>query len=202
MLHTGQSITLEYDEVAHKSTLRGWKWGKYFLVDLPVEAKQQMSAGVSVKLIVFGRGSSIEIITRCSSVLKEVKLSVLHFPEEMSASYNRKNDRFNITIPMTITVERDGKTIEEKGVVTNLGKGGCRIATTRKLMNGEKVVLNVKFPTDKGTNELPGVIRTSNSETGSNWYSLEFDALDDKSMGLINTFLSQIEEYYQTERLL
>lgn len=168
--------------------------GQYILVDNPGAAWTTTDKSTIIVRL-FGESAYYGFTTYCIGMLRELKLLVLRYPEDIIDSPYRKFSRFDITIPAKIAPEGANDYDKEDGVVVNLSEGGCQLISAKSFDVNDNLFLSIDFPTGSGVDKLSCIARTVNQEDKKFNYGLQFDIINDDELNAIKEFLKQLSEY-------
>jgi len=194
----GQELTMERSGHTARTTLRGWKAGHYLLMDMP-----DASWAADDKSPIIGRLSGNGVYYGFNSefigALREFKLLIIRFPEDITETSYRKSERFNATLPVTVITESPEGKREEKGVITDISDGGCQLACHSSFAKDSTLFLGLNLPTGQTLERLPCIIRGANRNKNLYVYGLQFDVAEEKTLEPLRQFLAQVDLYRAPE---
>jgi len=193
-LKAGMELSLEQGSKASKTVLRGWKKNQYLLVDMP-DASWSRADSSEIIGRLFGEGHYYGFTTTRLGVLMEFKLVVLRYPEDIMANSYRQNERYDATLPVTISRQTETGRADDVGVITNISEGGCKLVCHKTYHVDSKILLQIDFPTGSRIDKLTCVLRSETNMGDKNSYGVEFDAIDDDELNPLREFLKQVQVY-------
>ena len=99
-----------------------------------------------------------------------------HDPQRAKGPERRQTPRFNISMPVTFSVERSGRLCA--GMVDNMSLGGVLLLTDEQLAQDERIVIHIPIASDMTVNIEAAIVRTSTlGEVGVAFMSLGEDAM-------------------------
>ncbi len=193
-LETGMELSLEKGSKVSKAVLRGWKNSHYLLVEMPdISWSRPDSSEIIGRL--FGKGRYYGFTTTQLGVLMEFKLVVLRYPDDIMATSYRQNERYNATLPVTISRSAETGQADDVGVITDISEGGCKLVCQKTYHVGSKIFLQIDFPTGSRIDKLACILRAETNLGDKNSYGVEFDVIDDDELNPLREFLKQVQAY-------
>lgn len=186
LFETGIEVTLEDSMVKAKTTVCGWKDGKYFLVDAITSLKARVNSQLVARI--YNNGCYSGFSTSVVGLFPEINLMALRYPDDVQESNSRKSERYRVAMPVTIARSHDGPILDENGVVTDLSAGGVRFSCLMKFSPGETAYLDGLLPAERRR----GVEVTVRScvDAGANYeYGAEFSPAGEEARKSLAEFI-------------
>jgi hypothetical protein len=183
--NTGMEVTLD-GVVKAKTSVCGWKEGKYFLVECIPALKAHINGQLIARI--YNDGCYSGFATSILGLFPEINLMALGYPDDVQTSNSRMSGRHPVTMPVKISRSPDGPVLDENGVVTDLSEGGLRFSCLMKFSPGEPAYLDGLLPAERRRGV--GVIVRSAIDAGSNYdYGAEFAPGDEETRNALAGFL-------------
>jgi hypothetical protein len=189
LFETGMEVTLEDGVVKAKTTVCGWKEGKYFLVEAIAALKTRINSQFVARI--YDSGCYSGFSTSILGLFPEINLMAFRYPDDVEGSNSRKAGRYHVMMPVTIARSHDGPVLDEGGVVTDLSAGGLRFSCLMKFSLGEAAYLDGLLPAER----YRGVAVTVRScvDTGSKYdYGAEFAPADGEARDSLAGYLAAL----------
>jgi hypothetical protein len=188
LFNAGMEVTLD-GVVKAKTSVCGWKEGKYFLV----ESIPALKARINGQLIarIYNDGCYSGFSTSVLGLFPEINLMALSYPDDVQTSNSRMSGRHPVTMPVKISRSHDGPVLDETGVVTDLSEGGLRFACLMKFSPGESAYLDGLLPAERRGGI--GVIVRGAVDAGSRYdYGAQFAPDDDETRNALAGFVAAL----------
>ena len=192
---SGMELSLELNGQAYRTALRGWRRSQYLMVDLPDAGQWPPQSKEVIIGRLFGNGTYYGFSTECMSVMREFRLVILRYPEDMVDTTYRKTERFAISLPVTVHRQLSGGERQEKGVITNISAGGCQLRSPKPIGKGDSFRLTINLPTGQTIKEVNCLSRSVNPETDHFVVGLSFDIQKDGELDPLAAFLETASKY-------
>lgn len=88
----------------------------------------------------------------------------------MEHSDLRRSERFKLTLPVTLTLVREGRRVNMAAEGHDVSKGGMRLSVMQLLQLGESFMLEFTLPYTSTTMLIRGIVRNHNDT----FYGVEF----------------------------
>ncbi|MBI4665787.1 MAG: PilZ domain-containing protein [Nitrospinae bacterium] len=141
----GMEISLEGGQTPIKGNVRGWKEGRYVLVERPGQS-WNLKVGVQLVGRVFSDGSYYGFTTETLAALQESHLLAIRYPKDMVESSARKHERFEFTWPVTVSRGKEKDDFSMEGAITDISAEGCGFLCDMMFSAGEKAYLSAHLP--------------------------------------------------------
>ena len=188
LFNTGMEVTLD-GVVKAKTSVCGWKEGKYFLVDAIAALKTHINGQLIARI--YSGGCYSGFSTSILGLFPEINLMALSYPDDVQTSNSRTSGRHPVTMPVKIYRSHDGPLLDENGVVTDLSEGGLRFSCLMKFSPGESAYLDGLLPAERRMGV--GVIVRSSIDAGSKYdYGAEFAPDDEETHNALAGFLKAL----------
>lgn len=198
LFNTGMEITLEDGVATAKTTVCGWKNGKYFLVEGIAALKTRINAQLIARI--YSNGCYSGFSTSILGLFPEINLMALKYPDDVQTSSSRKSGRYFVTMPAKIFRSPDGPVLDENGVVTDFSAEGVRFSCLMKFLPGEVAYLDGFLPAER--RKRVGVIVRNSVDAGSRYdYGAEFAPADVETRDSLTGFLKALRHLPPCESL-
>jgi c-di-GMP-binding flagellar brake protein YcgR len=201
MFIPGIEVGLEGEGGNVRSSVRGWRTGKYFLIDAPGGAWRKPMGEVVCRFET--GGVYYGFATQWLGLLPELNLLMFSYPapEDVMESRFRADQRYDITLPVAVYRRRvdGGEAVHmDEGVLADLSRGGCRLHCPRVFASGDKVYLKGHLPMGGDTDMVAAFIRRELDYGGKGHaYGLQF-ALGGGDPAM-DRFFARLERYHDGE---
>jgi len=192
---SGQEVSLEQAGETAKTILRGWKEGRYIIVDLPAEGAWRQGGREPIIGRLLGEGSYCGFTTEHVGVIIEFKLLILKYPMDIVGTPFRKSARFDTAMPVKITRKTAKGAVEDTGVVTNISQSGCRLVCSKPYKPLAKLDLLINFPAGTSIEKIPCILRSMEQHSDKYVYGVEFDIIDEDDLQPLSEYLEQLSVF-------
>jgi c-di-GMP-binding flagellar brake protein YcgR len=187
-------LSLEDGPYKGKTTVCGWKEGKYLMLDVPSGWVVKQGRNILARL--FSNGSYCGFSSEVIGHFPEINVAVLTFPDDFSESSSRRNGRYPAAIPMNATSEPIPDDGHRNGIITDISMGGLKFTSNFMFSVGQKVFLNFTLPTGQSVTGAAVAIKGMKVSDKKYEYGGEFDLISEsvqKAVGKLMDRLSLVE---------
>ena len=169
----GLELSLENGSFKGKTSVSGWKEGKYLLLDVPNGWMVKPNQHIVARLVSQGAycGFTSEVIGH----FPEINVAALTFPDDISESTSRRNGRYPAAIPTHATSQPSPAGPQRNGLITDISLGGLKFTCHMMCKVGEQVFLNFTLPTGASVAAAAVTIRSMKAFEKKYEYGGEFD---------------------------
>ena len=137
---------------------------KYIISELPVTHKgplfQHADSKCTVRFI--ARGSVYGFTSYIASLTHTpIPLIFIALPHKIEKINLRKEGRFNVFIPVSLTFSDSSDVKEQEGTIIDLSKSGCRLITPIYCDTGDRLSIKILVKEDKRPEPVQGVVRNA-----------------------------------------
>lgn len=173
ILKPGLELALENGSFKGKTSVCGWKEGKYLLLDVPNGWMVKPNQHIVARLVSDGAycGFASEVIGH----FPEINVAALSFPDDISESSARRNGRYPAAIPTHAARQPSAAGPEKNGLITDISLGGLKFTCHMMFRVGEKVFLNFTLPTGASVTAAVVTVKSMKAFEKKYEYGGEFD---------------------------
>lgn len=168
----GLEILLDDSHSKIRTTLCGWKSGKYLLIEEPGGRGAKDNAPLVGRFFHDGcyYGFTVEALGR----LPEAHILVLKYPDDIVKSSVRKNSRLEVALPSTVFRGPSPADPAHNALITNLSAGGLRFSCFMLFTVGETVSIVGALEPEQPDKRLRVIVRSMTAAGNKCEYGGEF----------------------------
>lgn len=154
----GLEILLDDSHSRIRTTLCGWKSGKYLLIEEP--AGRNTKENVPLVGRFFHDGCYYGFTVEALGHLPEAHILVLKYPDDIVKSSVRKSSRLEVAFPSTVFRGASPTDLTHNALITNLSAGGLRFSCFMLFNAGETVAIMGALEPEQPDKTLNVIVRS------------------------------------------
>ncbi|MBI5814315.1 MAG: PilZ domain-containing protein [Nitrospinae bacterium] len=190
----GVEMHMERAPLSADTHIRGWKDGVYILVDAP-DGRWKVKDPTPIVCRLFEEGKYYGFMAAMFATLPELNLLLIEYPDEIVDTSVREEERFKVSLPVTITAVIKESQVDFPGIVIDLSQNGCQLISSKPVNVNDRLLLAGGFPGGQIFKDIPFVTKRVDELKGKWQLGGALDINEGAGKEAFERFLSQLRVY-------